>query len=517
MTKREDSDSGSDDGDVAFASVDFSGVDFDAAAAELSPVDKIALSVERDIAFGRFSCLKELNKEDEEFAGISELGEYLASGRYAEALKGKSASKFLDHLKEQELDEGISKKTVANIIRSAIFSEVNSIADCIEVEFLGIAALNLFLQLNYTGPSLERNIAKQIGETVQEDPLVGINPHPCFADHLLGNEIENIVRDSSDGEEKKQSITTSSYRHTKFHNAVLSELAVEGEWPCQVCEAPYFLLLARSILLPLANPTRSNWMAAKENLGENITPVPMQFESLSSKLTGAKLWAGRAAVAHARLLQCKELPETLWKEVEETFKSCIEIFCDDKLLAPNEDSNEDDLWTRRKDAAVVMLEWGLAQHHFDRPGMGRKAFVEAKEFTGLVVSITGASGVRTKFQTKKTAQYLVEASSEAKHNEKEAPKQSKELIESQKVDHAEDEILLERIKFEDESKNEIKDLSVLDQAILLALCLDVKNSNPTGDELTAEEMGAYLARVLDHHDDWMLYSTALLERAWLVS
>jgi hypothetical protein len=45
--------------------------------------------------------------------------------------------------------------------------------------------------------------------------------------------------------------------------------------------------------------------------------------------------------------------------------------------------------------------------------------------------------------------------------------------------------------------------------------LDVKNSNPTGDELTAEEMGAYLARVLDHHDDWMLYSTALLERAWL--
>jgi tetratricopeptide (TPR) repeat protein len=28
-------------------------------------------------------------------------------------------------------------------------------------------------------------------------------------------------------------------------------------------------------------------------------------------------------------------------------------------------------------------------------------------------------------------------------------------------------------------------------------------------------MGAYLARVLHHHDDWMVYSTALLERAWL--
>jgi hypothetical protein len=51
--------------------------------------------------------------------------------------------------------------------------------------------------------------------------------------------------------------------------------------------------------------------------------------------------------------------------------------------------------------------------------------------------------------------------------------------------------------------------------MVLSLCLNVKNSNPTGDELTAEEMGAYLARVLDHHDDWILYSTALLERAWL--
>jgi hypothetical protein len=59
----------------------------------------------------------------------------------------------------------------------------------------------------------------------------------------------------------------------------------------------------------------------------------------------------------------------------------------------------------------------------------------------------------------------------------------------------------------------VKHLTVLDQTILLALCLDVKNSNPD-DGLSGEEMKAFLARVLDHHDDWMVYSTALLE-SWL--
>ena len=87
-------------------------------------------------------------------------------------------------------------------------------------------------------------------------------------------------------------------------------------------------------------------------------------------------------------------------------------------------------------------------------------------------------------------------------------------LKTQMIEHGEDGILLEKVKFDDEKENIVSRLSILDQAILLALCLDVKNNNPA-DGLTGEQMGAYLARVLDHHDDWMVYSTALLERAWL--
>ena len=90
-------------------------------------------------------------------------------------------------------------------------------------------------------------------------------------------------------------------------------------------------------------------------------------------------------------------------------------------------------------------------------------------------------------------------------------------IKAQMIKHddvSDDALLLEKIKFEEEQDNAHHNLSILEQSILLALCLDVKNNNPM-DGLTGEQMGGFLARVLNQHDDWMVYSTALLERAWL--
>lgn len=180
---------------------------------------------------------------------------------------------------------------------------------------------------------------------------------------------------------------------------------------------------------------------------------------------------------------------------------------------------------------IVHLEYGLASHYFNHSKKSKKLFDLAKETSGLSLEITGAVGKRTKYQQKATAQMIVRASSSiiAKNNEKsltqssrvitnETTKMSSDTIAQQikfdKIEHTQDSILLEDIKYEDANNNKIDDLNVLDQSILLALCLDVKNTNPA-DGLTGEEMGAYLARVLQHHDDWIIYSTALLERSWL--
>ena len=57
-------------------------------------------------------------------------------------------------------------------------------------------------------------------------------------------------------------------------------------------------------------------------------------------------------------------------------------------------------------------------------------------------------------------------------------------------------------------------LHPLDQCIILALCLDVQNSQAR-DELTQHEMYPYVLKVLNQALNWMVYSTGLLERSWL--
>eukprot|EP00615_Pteridomonas_danica_P006166 CAMPEP_0114371386 /NCGR_PEP_ID=MMETSP0101-20121206/33275_1 /TAXON_ID=38822 ORGANISM="Pteridomonas danica, Strain PT" /NCGR_SAMPLE_ID=MMETSP0101 /ASSEMBLY_ACC=CAM_ASM_000211 /LENGTH=707 /DNA_ID=CAMNT_0001523497 /DNA_START=255 /DNA_END=2379 /DNA_ORIENTATION=+ len=81
---------------------------------------------------------------------------------------------------------------------------------------------------------------------------------------------------------------------------------------------------------------------------------------------------------------------------------------------------------------------------------------------------------------------------------------------------AEDSILFEHTEYdavEDKLENE-ETLKGDQLAVLLALCLDVKNSNPK-DGLTTEQMKPYVERVLIHPFNWTIYSTALLQRSWL--
>jgi len=488
----EDSDG---DSEVAFASIDFSGVNFDVEGKygqdALDPIEKLTdddvlvLGWDREFVFGNFTGLEDVKAYV--VPRLLNLGKLLASGRYADALRGEVAQDFFQGI--------VDEATTVGSIRQQVISKGNSIPSCLEMELLGVAALNLFLQSNYTGPTVEDDDA---------NALSNINPHSCFASLLISS-VESKDREAE--EEKKESVTTK--RNVKYQNAVLSELAVAGEWPCQVCNLPYFLLVARSILSTLADPARATWMNL-DSTGDNegLKTASKTFLRCASKLTAAPLWNARAAVAHERLLQAQEPSVELWDEVNVAFHKTAKSFC-----PPHVDGSKPD-----KVAATVMLEQGLAEHHFDRHEKGKKSFKNAQQYSGLTVEVTGAIGKRTKFQQEATAQMLVRARSVATDGKQDkAPDEmgkDSELVKQQMIEHAEDEILLERVKFDEEKENEVTPLTILDQSILLALCLDVKNSNPA-DGLTGEEMGAFLARVLDNHDDWMVYSTGLLERAWL--
>jgi hypothetical protein len=395
--------------------------------------------------------------------GLQDVANRLAQGDYVSILQ-------MFHLGPEETAN--SSSSVKESIQAWVKKRASvSSEDGLEVELLAIASLNLFLQNNYTGPALKE----------EDDALTGVHPHPVFAEALA-------ARDSPQA----------------FHNAVLAELSVDGQWPCPLAKYPYFLLLARTILSTLTG--RMDWMtvcAVVDQEDHHDDDDGAATRALVPVGGSAYRWSARAVVAHQRLLQSgsSNPSVTLWKEVEATFH----------VILQQQGNNDPTAW----------LEWGLAEHHFNRPDNGKRSFQAAVTHSGLTVQVTGAIGKRTKFQTKATAQMLVIADSATttvvvKEDETKKDTGGDPVIKTQMmIEHPEDGILLERINFEDKKEHDrISHLSMQDQSILLALCLDVKNSNPA-DGLTGEEMGAFLARILEHNDDWMIYSTALLERAWL--
>jgi len=529
-----------------------------------SESDELLLAIEKDrllphqLSGKQASVDVVFGDECSELSNVKCLFNLLENGQYADMLRSQTAleifgTEFDGSEKvsgELSMVEQIKSKILAYFTSKA--SSESAIAKCLELELIGIASLNLFLQLNYCGPSMDRGIKPEEGE-VSTHPLDGINPHGMF-ESLAKKENEKEKaqsmavsplplsastpipeEDESDPEGDKEpsnqatetivvplkETNTTNY----FHNSVLSELSIDGEWPFQVCVAPYFLLLARAILSTLAEPTSPFRCWSSVNRSSDLADALISangssasiFAAGASHLSSTSHWSARAIVAHRRLISTRrddddgEACPTLWREAESAFSRCISEFCD------KETAFEDPERVAFV-ASAIMLEWGLAQHHFRKSGRGKASFNKAKEYSKLEVEVTGAEGVRTKYQTKMTAQYLVRAKPNvAVTDDNDTDTKNKANIEKQMIKHddvSDDALLLEKIRFENADDNVHINLSIHDQSILLALCLDVKNDNPM-DGLTGTQMGAYLARVLNQHDDWMVYATGLLERAWL--
>jgi hypothetical protein len=262
---------------------------------EPSLSEKMALDIERKAAFGEYNIMwndeqrRQVHGNNEVFTRVLELGQHLATGRYVDALSGESARKYFSTDSVTADNDQMPTSTFPSRIRQLLCSKLHNVTDCVEVELLGIASFNLFLQLNYTGPSLDQGVqplaSGYIEAKVMQDTLSGINPHPCFASQLCVDDKRDANTEVAKAETAIHGITTSTFTGTKFHNTVLAELAVEGEWPCQVCEAPYLLLLARSILLLLSNPTHKHWI--NSSIVESERSIEVQsLSKFASKLAG---------------------------------------------------------------------------------------------------------------------------------------------------------------------------------------------------------------------------------------
>ncbi|CAM9795296.1 unnamed protein product, partial [Phaeothamnion confervicola] len=443
----------------------------------------------------------------------------------------------------------------------------------------GAAFLNLFVQLNYTGPELQPAAVAEMQRRLG-----------AFGVEQSGTGVESDVSSSGGDGPAVEQLTA----------AANAALAADGELPYPHSHLPAALLMARVILSTLADPTHALWTtpagadadadadaaekraaslaaatatasaaAASTEAAKAATATALQrrpapgnaapspFLAAAGLLTTALWWSGRAAVAHARLLLSRDRPETLRLEAADAWRDAVARFGG----SPG---------PRAYTSARVWLEWGLAQHHYRDASMGKHSFRRAQRASGLVAELTGALGRRTKFQQNDLAQLVLVASSAEIGEDRgalpgassaSAPAvQTADGMEmgrslARPVNAAGDEavarvighaagshLLDEGIVFAttnngaagagagggtgsaDDKRQAAVAAAVVaptalrpvDAAIVLALCLDVENSNPR-DGLTNEEMSPYLERVLalPGGGNWMVYSAALLQRAWV--
>ncbi|CAG8609239.1 10588_t:CDS:1 [Cetraspora pellucida] len=166
------------------------------------------------------------------------------------------------------------------------------------------------------------------------------------------------------------------------------------------------------------------------------------------------------------------------------------------------------------------LEYGIINHYYGHDSLAKEHFVKAQELSGFKWSFTGMLGKRTKFQTFNVSQLLIIANSQNDVNFKKDDDSEDSRI--RKVPSAislNDDTLLEKIEISEATDdiNELdskSNLKIIDQCLLLAFCLNVKNTNPSHG-ITTEQMVPFVSRVLENPNNWMVYTMALLLRSRL--
>lgn len=315
---------------------------------------------------------------------------------------------------------------------------------------LAVACLHSFVQVNWTGPDLDFRISDVI-------------PLP---------------KNTSD--------------NTFVHRKAVAELAYGGEPAYHLAKEPLLLKVSKLLLgLPYSHCPSVAW------------------------------WRLRAWLVHLQVLdEPTALPSDLLSSVDPLLQAL---------------ASHPDLVGR------LILEQGLLEHHLGHDKAAAELFVRAARATQLEYELTGALGKRTKFQQHDVTQLVLLAESRKREgdsphtesgNDNVADTHSTAITEtSQAAGMPEtlalnDDTLLEQTEFTSSSASDSGTrlthlnpssqpaLHPLDQCILLALCLNVKNMSPSHG-LTGEQMKPYVNRVISHPRNWSVHTIALLLRSRL--
>ncbi|KAK3829317.1 MAG: hypothetical protein J3Q66DRAFT_376789 [Benniella sp.] len=358
-----------------------------------------------------------------------------------------------------DLSAFLTKRMHSYLESNASSSPSSTSSAPLDVLFVAIAALYAFVQAGWTGPD------------------IGFEPIDVLPAH---------IRSKSKDLDKQ----------------ALDKLAVGGETTYHLSPQILFLHIARILLVDNLQVLKKDSVVAKT----------------------APWWALRTLFLQQRTL---EGPTGLLQDEMLALVNEIEAIVAEETKA--EDGVLEAIDTKEA-TTRLFIEKGLIQHWYMEDAKAYEAFQKAQATSGFRFNVTGALGKRTKFQQFDTSQLVVVAeSSRDMASSRPSAYQSKAGSGPKNID-LNDDTLLDKIQFADLTTEErenlgdleldpskkIEDLHPIDHALLLAFCLNIKNTNPVHG-LTVEQMFPFVTRVLETPNNWTVYTVALLLRSRLES
>ena len=354
----------------------------------------------------------------------------LLEGRYADVLNGELCQQLF---RAAEATAAAADADVLVTVRSRVVDYMAARAAAedgdepslgetslraMQVLVVGVAALNLFCQANYTGPEL----------TPEELPVLPLlQPRTVAAAAAAagavaggsggggGGSTDGATTEAKAGAEAAEAADPATVAAAAADlEAMLALMAVDGELPYPNSIGAHLLLAARATLSVLADPACPSWTVPVQSsqtqlgnvggLGDNGSwepnivdsrprlEAPLHVLQAARSLPSAAWWSARANVTHHRLMLASEDPTTtLWSECDTNFRRAIGAMAgaagSGKQVASVKDGQvSSELW----------LEWGLARYHYNRADGGKQAFEAARKAIDLEIEMTGIMGKRTK-------------------------------------------------------------------------------------------------------------------------
>ncbi|KAI8808918.1 hypothetical protein BJ742DRAFT_806885 [Cladochytrium replicatum] len=298
-------------------------------------------------------------------------------------------------------------------------------------------------------------------------------------------------------------------------------LFLQGSWTGPLVNGREEKLLASIISKDFATSSHEYLKANQEPI-YHLTPNPgllavarvilVDCSHVFTQLKTRSFWAARCLFVQQRILE---------NSAASILEDLNDALSESNTVLESLDESFSDI------IGQIHLEFGLVQHFHHKDEKAVSSFKKAQEATKFTWELTGALGKRTKFQTFDVSQLVVLAESAKPNGVSDSgainSKSAGGSVVPSNLD-LNDDTILDKIAFTSPSDNEEKtpkvdpsnqgNLSPLDQSILLAYCLNVKNTNPVHG-LTNEQMSPFVARVLENPNNWLVHSMSLLLRSRL--